>query len=91
MCKIKIASCCKMLKNTQEKTRQTLKKYTCTSVLLLPEAAIESPSSTMTNLLWVKLVNRPGAKTEKMKSFPDLGCETWQQCGTVPPQHFWRQ
>lgn len=66
-------------------------KYTCTGVLLLSKAAIESPSSTMTNLLWVKLVNRPGAKTEKMKSFPGLGCETWQQCGTVPPQHFWRQ
>lgn len=56
-----------------------------------PFAVIASPRPTLTNLLWVKLVNRPGAKTKKVKSFPDLGCEAWQQYGTVPPQHFWRQ
>lgn len=74
-----------------KKSQKKIDMCLCDVSFLLFDAVIKPVSFTLTNHLWVKLVNGPAAKTEIMKSFPDLGCETWQQCGTVPPQHFWRQ
>lgn len=51
------------------------------------QGAMERASSA-NHLPWGKLVNRPCAKTEKMRTFPDLRSQVWRACGTVHTSAF---